>query len=309
MFNQQTQQGAFAPNPMYYGNVNSYGQVPNPQQPPRVSNWLTPEKIALLKKGVEQFNLSVSDEDVARGQCNHIDNATGMPALIPDIDGSGGYTCQICGTHFVSRDYTPEEVKQATDFILDILNTIKITYLSLDPNAAMDYFQIIPFIEKVPKLFEVAANDFKKYEGLSGFRPNGNSLNPFAAFGMMMTPGFGNQMNMGGYQQPYGAYPQGQPIPPQPMNAGFAQQNPAFNPMYGQYYGQPATAPTGFYPNQQPAPAGYQPQTQGFAMNPQGAAAPQPVQNTNMPQQPVAPAATTPEPTKGEVKVDTQFKK
>ena len=307
MFNNQTQQqGAYAPNPMYYGTVNPFGQVPNPQQPPRVSNWLTPDKIALLKKGVAQFNLSVSDEDVARGQCNHIDNATGMPALIPDPDGSSGYTCQICGTHFVSRDYTPEEVKQATDFILDILNTIKITYLSLDPNAAMDYFQIIPFIEKIPKLFEVAANDFKKYEGLSGFRPNGNGLNPFAAFGMMMSPGFGySQQMMNGYQQPYGAYPQGQPIPPQPMmnNVGYAQQNPAFNPMYGQYNAQPYGAYPQGQPVQQPMNA-YQPQTQGFAMNPQGAAAPQPV-NTNMPQQPVA----TPEPAKAEVKVDTQFKK
>ena len=304
--------------PSYFGNVNQFGQVPNQNQPPKATNWLPPETIALLKKGVEQFNIGVTDEDIARGQCNHIDPATGQLAVIPDGDGSNGYTCPICGTHFNANNYTAEDVKNATDLILDILNTIKISYLSLDPSAARDYFQIIPFIEKIPKLFEVALNDVKRYEGLSGFVNNGASLNPFTAFNMMMAPGF-----MGGYQNPgygYGQYgaPAPAPAPQAPMN-GYAAPNPGFNPMYGQY-GAPAPAPAPqaapqmqYGPNVtpiQPATPGYQPQSQGFAMNPQGAAAPapQPV-NTNMPVQPGSPVTAAPDPTKAEVKVDTQFKK
>ena len=64
-------------------------------------------------------------------------------------------------------------------------------------------------------------------------------------------------------QQMYGFNPNMQQV-----NAGFAQQNPQYNPMFSGMMIQP----------------GYQPQQQGFSMNPMGAAAPQQgYVNTNMP--------------------------
>lgn len=276
--------------PMGY-NPNAFmgqGMVPNQQQMPKISNWLTGEKYQLLQKGLSQFKLSVTEEELAKGQCNHY-NPNGTSALINDQDGSGGCTCAICGTHFTSREYSQEDVQTATQNILDILNTIKIMYLSIDQNAALEYFQIIPFIEKVPQLYTIAVNDFKKYEGVNNMIP-AQGQNPFSIYSMM-TMGYNPAMMGGYYQQPaqqpmYGQYPQQQA----PMMGNFAQQNPGFNPMYG--------AP------QQPM-TGYQPQTQGYSFNPTGAA--QPMVNTNMPvqpqQQPAAPAGTE------QVKVDTEFKK
>lgn len=298
-----------------YGNPMGFmgGMVPNQQPMPKTGNWLNGDKFNLLQKGLSQFKLSVTEEELARGQCNHY-NLNGTSALIPDQDGSGGSTCAICGTHFTSRDFTQEDVENATQNILDILNTIKILYLSIDPSAALEYFQIIPFIEKIPQLYNIAVADFKRYEGVNNMVPaqNGNQ-NPFNIFSMM-TMGYNPGM-MGGYpQQPpmagYQGYPQqGAPVtgyPPQgaPTMNGFAQQNPGFNPMYGA-----PVAP-------QQTPAGYQPQTQGYTFNPTGAAQ-QPMVNTNMPvqpqQTPVAPPITPQPPAATDpnngVKVDTEFKK
>ena len=64
--------GGFGQNPQYGFNG---GVVPNQQQQsPNMQSWLSPEKLALLRKGVAKFNLSVSEEDLARGQCNHMAN-------------------------------------------------------------------------------------------------------------------------------------------------------------------------------------------------------------------------------------------
>ena len=268
------------------------GMVPNQQPMPKTGNWLSGEKYNLLQKGLSQFKLSVTEEELAKGQCNHY-NLNGTSALIPDQDGSGGCTCAICGTHFNSREYTAEEVQNATNSVLDVLNTIKILYLSIDPSAALEYFQIIPFIEKIPQLYNIAVNDFKKYEGVNNMVPS-NAQNPFNIFSMMS---MGYNPAMMGYQQA----PMGYGVPQQPMYAqpqqaapgmnGF-QQQPGFNPMYAQ--------------PQAPVANGYQPQTQGYVFNPQGAA--QPMVNTNMPVQPQAPIAQQ-APAAEQVKVDTEFKK
>ena len=280
-------------NNMYQQPYMNYGMIPNQhQQAPKTGNWLSAEKRAILQKGISQFKLSVTDEEMARGQCNHYDQ-NGVSALVPDGDGSGGYTCSICGTHFTSRNFTPEEVKATTEELLDILNTIKIMYLSMDPNAALEYFQIYPFIEKIPQLYNIALQDFKKYEGVGDFVQS-NNMNPFNMFAAMSNPGFGYGMNMQPQQQMYGQQGYQQPMGfqqynPQQMNAGYAQQNPAYNPVYGQPQAQ-----QGY---QQPVGT-YQPQSQGFSMNPQGAAAPQQNQymNTNMPNamNPTGTASTQP---------------
>ena len=283
-FNNQFGNG-FGQNPQYGFNG---GVVPNQQQlSPNMQSWLTPDKLALLRKGVAKFNLSVSDEELARGQCNHMSN--GKSALIPDADGSGGYTCSICGTHMNVRELTNEEVKNATDNILDILNMVKITYLSLDPSTALEYFQIIPLIEKIPKLFEIAMNDFKRYDNSTSFVQGGNQ-NPFTLFNSIIGPGFG-----GGFMnaQPQGYY--GNPqfnAAPQQYGAP-AQYNPAMNPMYGQYQPQQMgyqQQPMGYQPQ---AVNAYQPQ-QPMGYQPQAANAQQPVAQEAAPAQTQQPQEAAP---------------
>jgi len=277
------QNNAFVPGMV--PNMAPYGAAQQAQMNAR-ENWLTDEQIALLQRNDQQFTIQVSDADIARAQCRHLVN--GQSTLVQDPE-TGGWVCTCCGQKFSAHDWTKEEIVSAKDSIVDILNMIKVMYLSMDKNVGLQYFGIIPLIEKIPQLYEAAAADFKKYEGVSTFAP-GPSMNPFALFNRMMNPGMA-----------YGPAMYGQPQAPyaQPMNYGY--QQPQMNPAYNPLYGQPQ------------APNTYQPQANGFAMNPQGAsapmgapmyyqapaaqpAAPQPQQqnfgfNPNMPIQPAAPAA------------------
>ena len=298
---------------------NQYNSViPSPQTPPQVRSWLSPEQLSLLNKGVSKFNLDVSAEDMAVCQCNHV-RPNGQSALVPDNDGSTGYTCSMCGTHFYMRSTTKEEVQNSVDYITDVLNTIKVMYLSLDPNLALQFFQIIPFLKKIPGMYEIAMNDLKKYDSVGNFMDTSGTANPFNLYNTLTGTGYGAgypgmaaQQNMGG---------------------GFQAQQPGMNPMYGNYGAQPGmvnpnmsmmNAP--FQQNQgvqyannvasanqqagQQAQPGYTPNQSQFSLNAQGAAQDQPTQQAA--NRTVAPA---PQPPKSDTKatdaptVNTKFKK
>ncbi len=291
-------------------NYNSYFGQPagvNPTQAAmqgvKVNSWLSPETINQLRKDTEQFNLAVTEEEVARAQCNHRNNDT-TSSLVPSEDG--GVTCTICGYHFaVTEELEDAHVQAATDLIENILQTSKIMYMSLDSSLGKQFFQIIAFIRKIPKLYRIASNDYKKYASVQGYTQD-IPQNAFAIFGALTNPnvgyafnnqqytgqpgmnyGFQPQPNAGGYG--YGAQ---QPnmgmgtVPPQPqpgMNPFYGA--PSYNPGYQQQYYQPTPTPN-----------------QGFAMNPQGAAAPAPQAPNANQTAPVAPD------TKSDVTVDGQFK-
>ena len=286
--------------------MGGYPQAPA-QQVGGNTNWLTPEKIARLKKDNGQFSLAVSDEELLRGQCNHY-NPDKSSALVENPDGS--YTCAICGTTFNVHTGTTEDVKNAVNLVLDYMNTCKTSYLSLSPDAALTYFQIIPFLEKFPGLYDLAIKDYAKHNNINPMQ-NPNGMNTFAMYAnlvnspMYAQPGMMGGMPIAGYpQQPYGYAPgYGAPVQQPVMNTNMPQQ-PGYNPMYAQPM-QPAA------PQQQaPVQTGYQPAQTGYAFNPQGPA--QPI-NTNMPQQPApaaAPQAPAAQPAATEaVKVPETFQK
>ena len=276
---------------------------PAAQQTGGNTNWLSPDKVARLKKDNTQFSLSVSDEELLRGQCNHY-NSDRTSALVENPDGS--YTCSICGDSFNVHTGTTEDVKNAVQLVLDYMNTCKTSYLSLSPDAALTYFQIIPFLKKFPDLYDLAIKDYAKHNNINPMQAQ-NGMNTFAMYAnlinspMYAQPGMMGGMPMGGYPQQPCAYatPVQQPV----MNTNMPQQ-PGYNPMYAQPM-QPAA------PVQQPAAqTGYQPAQTGYAFNPQGPA--QPI-NTNMPQQPApaaAPQAPAAQPAVTEaVKVPETFQK
>lgn len=288
------------------------GVMPNSAvQGVNVKSWLSPEMINQLKKQQEQFSFSVNQEEIERAICNHRDvngNFTGM------INEDGTCTCAICGYTFaVTEEYTPEEVTHATSIVESILQTCKMMYISLDPAVGRDFFQVIAFIRKIPQLYKVASEDYKKYENVYGFT-QGVPQNAFAIFGSMTNPGFGGfaqytgQQYPGAYQQPMMAgYQPPTGYAPQQMNPQ-AQGNPFFQQGYQpqQNYGQPAPFQTQ-QTYQQGAVNGYAGYTQppitgqGFAMNPQGAAAQAPTST---------PAQNNPTPAPADTKaaVNDQFK-
>lgn len=284
--------------------VNGVTPSPETMNGIQVNPWLTPEDINMLRKDTEQFSLSITNEELKRAMCNHRD-LNRLPSLKPELDGS--CTCTICGYNFnVTEEFTQEQVNQACRVMENLLQTIKLMYISLNPETGKEFFQILAFIKKIPKLYEIASNDFKKYEGVYTFN-QGIPANTFAIFGSLTTPGaMYNNGAMGYTGQPNYAYQPQQTMygAPQPQ-PGYGYQQPQMgNPFYQMpqtpgyvnpgtmgYTGQPAPSYGAPQPTTQP--------NQGFAMNPTGAAAPA------APQAPSAPTSPTGE---GTVNVAGEYK-
>ena len=298
----------------YYNNVfqgQGYQYAP-PQHPVKIENILTQDEISYLTKDKNKFSLALTEEERLRAFCNHQWNPDNIPpqfqnqyqnqyqdALVEDpIDGK--VVCQICGYKFKPLDAfnTTKEVLQGyVDSIVDVLQTIKLIYFDLDKTVAREYFQIIPLIERIPGLFDIAAKNYAKHDHVMPWSANGKNMSTMQAYavisgmlnGGMPNPGmyqqapqyqqpFGNPGAM--YQQPYGATPQ----------YGVPSNGFGYNGAYG-------------------APQQYQTQTQGFQtvygdpnQQAQQQAAPQPQQqgfqtiygDPNQPQPAPAPVNTQP---------------
>lgn len=273
---------------------------------PKLGNTLTEEQIAKLRNTGEVFSLQLTEEERLKGICLHRNN-DGSTAIIENpIDGS--CTCTICHHTFTTGEYSDEEVRSATDMILNILQTCKLMYLDMPTQAAAEYYQIIPLIEKIPKLFKTAADNFRRHDNVSGILP-GQPMSPFTIFGALSNPAYGF-----GYQQPqpqnpymnqqYGFNPQQPPMQAMNMPVGSAPMyqtpgpavaDPNFNNGYN-------NGPMSGYTNQFGYPGagdqqGYRPNNPGFAYNPAAAQGtpvvnPQPNNgapaNNNQPAQPNA---------------------
>lgn len=276
-----------------------YNYQANPN-PPKFTQTLTKEQIASLRQNGEKFSLGLTSEEVLRGICFHRDE-NGNSTLRQNPDGT--VTCTICGYTFDPvQDMNEEEAQAAVNGLVDILQTVKLLYLDMPEQPAKEYFQIIPLLEKLPKLFKVASDNFNRHEQWNNFRYNG-SPNTINLYNMLSNgavpvapyqpqPGMAPVMNMApGYM---GA-------PTMPM------MNPASipNPMVG----APLAPGSNGFANYNPQPVypqGYQPQATGFAYNAQQA---QPVQVDNAaPAGTVAPTATAAATDGKTVEVASSFK-
>ena len=226
-------------------------------QPVRLHNVLTADEIAELMKTNNQFSLALTEKDKKRAVCNH-QKADGTGDALVEDPATGKVVCNICGYAFKPLDAfvtTEETLKAAVDDVLDVLQTIKLIYFDLDGTVAREYFQIIPLIEKIPSLFQIAAKNYAKHENVMPWANNGKNMSTMQAFAMlsnMLNSGAAPyQPNMGmGYNPAYGA-----------PNPAFYQQAPQAQPMGMPPQGMPTN---GFgYAGVGPM-AGYQAQTQGY---------------------------------------------
>ena len=319
------------PGNMYPNNMGGYAPSGYVQQPIAVQkpkNVLTPEEIKTIRQKGDKFSLGLTEEESLRGICFHKDE-NGMETLRDNGDGT--VTCTICGHTFDPlQNCTQEDIQMYVDNITDVLQTIKLLYIDMPSEAAREYFQIIPLIQKVPKLFKIASDNFNRHENYNGYRYNGapNTINLYQMLSSgAISPGFAQQgyMPQGYPQQPY----QQQGF----MNQGYPQQGyaPIQQPYQMQTNGfggygtapvqqgyQPVTTGFGYTPNQTSlnnAPVGTLPQTPAsnnvaYAQQ-QPLAAPTPVtpaKTADLPAGAQAPATTTATTDGKEVKVNTSFK-
>lgn len=258
-----------------------------PPQPNQVKqmNVLTQDEIQRLMVKKNEFSLMVSEEDKLRAACNHR-RADGLgDALIEEDDGI--CRCEICGYRFQPVDgnsMTEKDIQDSVNLVTDILQTIKMIYIDLDPTVIREYYQILPMLNKIPELFKLAVQDYARHEKYNPLFANSsrnmNTAQMFAALTGFFN-GANNVYQAPQYQQQYA---------PNQGYFGF-QQAPYQGPSNGfGYVGASA----------------YQPQTAGFQYNPnqqaQWAAPQQPV---NQPAPAPAPEASKAEP---EANVAAPFK-
>lgn len=233
------------------GGIPPYGYQPQAASPAKFTNTLTAEEIKSLRQNTEAFSLGLTNEERLRGICFHRDES-GKETLRENADGT--VTCTICGKTFVPvMDLNPESVEGAINNLVDILQTTKMLYLDMPEEAAREYYQIIPLIEKCGKLYEIASKNFIKHEQWQNYSFSGNptTMNLYN----MMAGGFA----FGGSQ--YGNPMMQQQQMAAPMGAGPMGSAPIAN-------GYVPMGSNGFGYTQTPPQAGYQPQVNGYAYQP-----------------------------------------
>lgn len=269
----------------YYGPQGQWNYNAQPQAVPKFKNTLSDDEINELTKN-SGFSLGITREEMLRAVCNHRTKDGLRDALI--INNDGTVQCQICGYKFKPTDpnTTTESIMNAVYEVIDQLQSVKMMNPDMPIDAAREYFQIIPLLEKLPKLYSIAANNMAKHNpdawNYNGY--NMNAVNMYNAIlgamggGMNYDPNFVQPMQgMNGYYYGGQAMPMGYPDMTQQAqmqmpNAGGAQSVPvgavAPNMAFGAYGvpGNPNPALNG----------GYQAGTQGFSYDPNNAQQAQP---------------------------------
>ena len=238
MFNNNYQQPA-----VQFGG-NFYNQMP--QRQPKLTQPLSQEDIKKLRNNADAFSLKVTETDLLKSYCTHKNN--GQIALQQTSDGR--VFCPICGETFQLIDESKENIERIVSDMNDILQTVKTYYVDMPVQSITSYFQIMPLINKLPQLYEIACKNFNEYE--MGAPVNGmNGSNSFAMLSNLMTPGMGMgynpaqgmmQGNMGmpqGMNMGMGMPMQGNMGMQQPMMGGMPQGNMVFNtqPVQGNGFG------------------------------------------------------------------------
>ena len=236
---------------------NGWQQIPNgfaygvPRPMARNTQPLSQEEIAKLRRVNDDLSLTIPEEDLLKCACTHKEK-NGANALIANTDGT--FTCSICKATFKPFDGNIDGeggVREAVNYLISMLQTAKMIYLDAPDDLVRQYFQVIPLLEKFPRLWEIASNNFAKYEGYDGNPVNtyGGFGSGFSAMNQLLTNPYAGYM----MQQPNGAYYQPQqmmyqqPMQPQQMPQYVAGPQYAPQQMMYQQPMQPQQMPQGQY--------------------------------------------------------------
>lgn len=204
-------------------------------------NPLTQEEIQRLMKKENMFSLQLTETEKLKACCNHMKQDGISDALSDAPDGR--VFCNICQYTFKALDanFTDRQtIEEATESIIDILQTIKLIYINMPKDVMREYFQIIPLIEKIPKLFDYAVNNFAKYGAYNAYNYNDRNIGAMNLFNMLVGGGATQWNNQPPYPQPQA------PIYSQQSN-GFGFDRRVVDPnMY-----RPTTNDYAYDPNQQ----------------------------------------------------------
>jgi len=230
--------------PAYNFPFGGYGAQPQampmyntqPMKQPEYTNPLGAAKIKeLLEKGNGGPKIALTEEDFYEAICTHRFN---NHLEVIEI-GDGKLKCKICGAEFTPVENADiEDVKRATENLLNILHTAKLAWLDVPDKVATEFFQAMAVVKKTPELFKIAMSNFAQYTGYQVQNVN-YPINGFGLMNQILGP-----QPYTGYVAPY-AQPQSfqqQPVAPYGFNAA-AQQMQAAAPGISNGFGYNAPQP------------------------------------------------------------------
>lgn len=225
-----------------YGNSYQYA----PQNNVEWTQPLTTEEARSLRTTAPAFDvLNVSKEEMIKSHCAHRDPV--RKELTLQEMGDGTFRCALCGEEFNLVDISEEEAEKYVNGIIDMLQTTKTLYVDLPPATIDAYFQMIPFLKKLPKLYRMAHDTFSRATGTSSVRSAYMTRNPWLTMGQAVGGVFNGMPQYGAPYDPnygYNQYQNPQVYEPQApgqnpfmqSQAREAEQVP-FNPTYSQQGG------------------------------------------------------------------------
>lgn len=230
MMNNYYGNGAYcAPNNNFYPQ-GGFGVNP---LPPKGVCTSTREDEEVFKKTGGGNDLTITELDGSIARCNHKDQ-NGMDTIIILDPETAHYKCAKCGTEWFMRknelDAFPQMLDDFVGVALDILQTIKVTWLNPPLKFAQAAYEFEAVLKKFPAMYRAAKAEFDKISNLTN-----NQVYAFQNNNMYNDPkltqffgGAGNMMGMGAVPQ-QGYYYQ------QPMNnPQYCGQQPMYQPMMSQ---------------------------------------------------------------------------
>lgn len=200
--------------------INSGVMYPGNTPQPKYSNPLSQEKIKQYSATGGGFSLKVSQEELDKAVCTHRNPATRDFTLIQNNDGS--VTCTICGATFNPDSIKDDQVQEAVDVILNMLQSSKMMYLDIPEQVCAQYYQMIPFIQKFPQLYKIAVDNYLKYQGYNNNQVTYGNGNAIQQYNMMTGYGYAPVMQPMMMNTPVTGYVPNQA--PQAINPYAAQQ-------------------------------------------------------------------------------------
>ena len=201
-----------------------FGYVAQPQQPITFNNPLTKEDEQLLKNKSNALQFVISDLEMAKSICTHKDN--GRVTIVPA--GDDKVTCTKCGETFTLTQGDQQAVEAACELMVNILQTLKTYWLSVPTEVARNLYPIIPLIQRIPNVYNIAMRDFNKLFNVNNLTEV-NGMQGFNMFNNIVGGGYGYNPMMGGYMQQQYMQAQPQMVQQQPMYQGMQA------PMMGGY--------------------------------------------------------------------------
>lgn len=118
-------------------------------------------------------DLHIFDDEKLISRCTHIDRDTTSFAVHESKNMEGYVECDICGTVFNPDIVNKEYVKDAVDRMLNIMETIKMINIDMDvdDDDYVSFLNIIPYIKRVPCIYEKANESFKCYFNMDIMKP------------------------------------------------------------------------------------------------------------------------------------------